>query len=119
MKARSSCPDPEILQALLDCKLAEQQQSQLLQHLEGCEDCQRDLERFDEDASLSVLAGHLQAPRAAADTVLKNVMDEVNSNSNAGASGDCQASVSLDFLSPTDNPDYIGRLGRYEIGELV
>ena len=59
MKSNSSCPTPEIMQALLDCKLSEEQQSELLQHLEPSDPTTRAALKaalFDDDPFVQVTA---------------------------------------------------------------
>ena len=42
----SSCPDPERLRLLLAGTLTDGEQAEVISHLDGCPDCQRDLERL-------------------------------------------------------------------------
>ena len=117
MNVATECPKISELDDLLDEKLSSERQRVLQEHLEVCAKCQERVENLDVDAAL---ASHLRAPRAQVDTKLEAVIEEIKSNSTVGEACESESyEVSLDFLDPSDNPEFIGRLGRYEISEQV
>ena len=116
------CPDTLELEALLDGELSDQLATELQDHIESCDDCQRRVDGLDAgDDSLGRLREHLKVPSEAIDTTLHVAMKEIKSIS---LSSDLhhlnnKLETSLDFLSSSNEPDSVGRLGRYEISEVV
>jgi WD40 repeat protein len=115
--ADTTCPDYQRLQALLQSASA-QDQAELARHLDSCETCRQ---RLDEDAR-----GQEPWLRAARDRSEESVVPasvvrqgleatDTAGSSEAAASGD----VALDFLQPSDQAGHLGRLGGYEILEVI
>jgi len=90
---RSGC-DRNRLKLLLQNRLPEQGQTEVEGHLETCEDCCRQLEELAADARWWEDVRRFLRP-------------------------DQSEEPALDFLEPSDNPAMLGRLGPYEIVELI
>jgi serine/threonine protein kinase len=106
--------DIERLRLLLADQLPEPTQSELAEHVAACEKCRQALENFAGDAgwwsdvatcfranadqASGATSSHAEAPRP----------DE-----------SFTADFVVDFLAPTDQPEALGRLGEYEILEVI
>lgn len=123
MAAEPRCPHASSLQALVEGTLADEQQVELAGHLEDCADCRR---RFEELAAASGVPsdagrGH-DDPWDGPDSSLHGVIEELVAKGPHEAGGAAQSGgdeISLDFLRPSDNPDHLGRLGSYEITDVI
>jgi len=107
------------LKLLLASQLSEAEQTAAARHLETCRNCQRELEQLAGDERWWNDASNFLRPHAA--DLERD--QEPRSTPNAGPllSTDELGPVelTLDFLEPSDNPAMIGRLGEYEILELI
>jgi serine/threonine protein kinase/multidrug resistance efflux pump len=111
------CPDAGRLRALLDDRLAADDQAALAAHLEACADCRA---AFDQLAAESRLWDDARAladadPDEAAPPTLPH----------DGGAPACdpvppdEHPAGLPFLRPSQSPDRLGRFGPYEVIELV
>src|SRR5262245_50232688 len=119
----SPCPDRTKLKDLLEGVLPQAEQSAVNDHLEACESCQQRLESLVAGKeSWAGAAQQLAGAGAAPDPALSDVIARgKNAADPAETSGESAATEppSMTFLQPTDQPGYIGRLGRYEVIEAV
>lgn len=116
----TSCPTAEQLQALLDESLPPDQQAFLQNHLDGCAACQHVLETLvagseSWDAAVGHLRGESPAP---IEPVLSEAVRRIKEDDFADrpTTGPTRP---LDFLQPSDQPGSLGRLGVYEVSEVV
>jgi WD40 repeat protein/serine/threonine protein kinase len=123
------CPDPSRLARLLDGELSQSEQDELTRHLDACPRCQRAVEELASGGrSWSEVAAHLGAeepggePEPALARAVRELAggcpdqtrtDATTADEPAGSDGD------LSFLAPSDKPGHIGRLGHYEVLEVV
>jgi serine/threonine-protein kinase len=134
----SDCPDAVLLRRFLDGREISTDQSawtreRLELHVNDCEVCQRSIERLvagqeSWEGTARQLA-ELDAMRQESlnqPSALRDLIDQEKDRSlQTVVNGDSQvehdplASMSLDFLQPTDQPDSRGRLGTYEILDVV
>lgn len=120
----SGCPDQRLLKDLLDDNLPGNDQKEVAAHLETCIDCQVTLEGLAAgDRSWSDMARHLgqRQPAAEAESALHQAVEQLAAGATrtvppASAGADTFA---LDFLSPPSQPGALGRLGSYEILEVI
>jgi serine/threonine protein kinase len=117
---QSSCPSPAGLKAFLDGKTPDKE---IANHVETCERCQDRMELL--------LAGKEPWPvvprnpggaPATQDLALKRAIENLKASTFREASPDAvppSSSEGLDFLSPSDQPGHLGRLGHYEILEVI
>lgn len=109
MVARASHCDPERLRRLLDGELPDAAQTEVAVHVETCDACRIQLESFAADEVV------WQDIRDALSDV-----DECPSKLNSAVADRADtASIPMDFLSPSDNPAMLGRIGEFEILELI
>ncbi|MBC8117034.1 MAG: protein kinase, partial [Candidatus Saccharimonas sp.] len=119
----AACPTSEQLKALLDGSLTEPEQTLLQGHVDGCATCQKALESLvagteSWDAAVGHLRGESAQPDAAilSEAIRNLKADEFMEASSRGGSASMKP---LDFLEPSDRPGSIGRLGVYEVSEVV
>lgn len=117
-----SCPTVDQLKAMIDSSLSAELQTALQSHVDGCADCQQRLESLVAvSESWDAELGHLRnEPAPVHESVLSDAMrqmkaDEfVDSRDPAGIPRE-----SLHFLEPSEDPKSIGKLGQYEVTEVV
>jgi serine/threonine protein kinase len=125
MNSSPNCPGIESLKGLLDGTLPSNDQATLNTHLESCEVCQRTLEGLvagreswsgvaDQLAGANATSKHGEALAAVMENAKRGAAD---ANTAPGRVQD--SPVSLDFLKPSSQPGYLGRLGSYEVIEVV
>ena len=122
MTSEQTCPNNDHLKALLDDTLPAEEQSTLEKHLETCSECRLRFERLASGGTLSNgdanVAEALDTPDTALEELKAKLKTEPQSETTIGESpGD--AAVSLDFLAPSENPQSLGRLGRYDIRGVI
>ena len=99
MVSRFSSCDPNRLRLLLDDELPEDSQADLARHVQACRRCRRRLEALAAEARWWKDVAELLRP------------SEEDSLSAPGPR--------LDFLAPSDDPEKLGRLGPYQIEEVI
>ena len=109
----SSC-DPSLLPLSLEDRLSEAQEEFLAAHLSQCERCQRELEQ---------LAGQPQV-WSRVSTALKTacaapLVIPVSADSHHADESESADDFAVEFLSPSTDPESIGRLGDIEILEVI
>ncbi len=108
MVAHASPCDQDRLRRLLDDDLPETVQTEVAAHLETCRGCRQQLE------SLAAAEVIWQDTRSALSNIDEEFPDIPATNDHEDS-----ASIPLDFLSPSDNPAMLGRIGEFEILELI
>lgn len=108
MVANASPCDRSRLQRLLEDQLPESAQTEVAAHLESCVACRQELE------SLAASEYTWLETREALSSV-----DDASSEFATDDPRDDHGSVPLGFLSPSDNPAMLGRVGEFEILELI
>lgn len=147
MNAPITCPTPEQLDALIHGSLSDQENDSVTSHLENCTDCQKTLQttasgEIPVDALVSDI--HALDPPNQSNywRVVANVQQELSQTSEmslprgpAGkdASADSASRpaaeglpasstpppAELDFLDPSDDPAYLGRLHHFQIARVI
>ncbi len=122
MVESAPCPGPDCWRGLLDGSLPDDEQAALNGHLETCPLCQRTLERLAADSAVwSGAARHLGEDRgdeAALRRVLADLEGPPALPSTVSGTPDSE-DVSLAFLEPPSAPGQLGRLGRFEVLEVI
>lgn len=132
--ARTAC-NPTQLQKLLDDDLPPPQQQATLSHVSACRQCQRDLETLAagptiwRDAQQSLRGLGWDEPSYCDRSAIESLSRVGEAQSESLVDADAQAdvadetldpvAVSLTFLDRSDNPAMLGRLGEFEILELI
>jgi serine/threonine-protein kinase len=118
MTSPTLCPDPGWWSDLLDGLVADPERDNLADHLEQCVRCQQALERLTAvDDSTSALVRSLDRVQPVGGRGLDRILDDLRTIAHTTAA---PASVGdLSFLSPSTHPDHLGRLGNYEVLEVI
>ena len=123
MTTNQPCPDPSRLEELLGSVMPEKEQIELIEHLDGCADCQERLEQVVGGAKLlKGIRSESEDDSAARRAGLGSLITKLKSENAPTIAEDGEPTtdeISLDFLSPSENPEYLGRLGKYEIIEVA
>jgi eukaryotic-like serine/threonine-protein kinase len=115
VQASPQCPQADLWQQLLEGTGSAQLRAELSGHLESCPSCQQTLEELAADRNAwDGVARVLGNTEKAAEPALREVMAKLK-----GEEADQPATVSLDFLSPTDRPGVLGRIGNYDVVEVI
>ena len=113
------CPNATRWQEFIGGGLSEQDQQELNRHLEACARCQQTLDNLTaSNQSWADVARHLgdaQSAVARASSPNTNTSPTVDPSLEPPDDDD----ACLGFLQPSDKPDSLGRLGHYEILEVI
>ena len=112
MVNRLSACDPDRLRSYLDDELSPDEQAELAGHLDRCGTCQKALERLAAGSGLWRDLRHLGSQSDASMTGLKA---EDRPGRSRGKPKPGAGREGLDFLAPSENSAYLGRLGPYEV----
>src|ERR1700704_3923942 len=118
---RETCPSKERWQEHLNGSLPADQDDVLTEHLDSCANCRRTLETLAGGGD-SLLAVARQAGDAtdASSPALKDVVAQFQAPSEqTQAEAPNARDDSLTFLTPSEKPDCLGRLGHYEVQEVI
>ncbi len=97
--------DQSRLPLLLDDTLSDAEQAELARHVEGCAACRQRLE------TLAAEPDWWHETR--------DFLSSLTEEEGTALSGPDAEPVALDFLDPSDNPAMLGRLGEYEVLEII
>jgi formylglycine-generating enzyme required for sulfatase activity len=118
-----SCPEAAQLKDLLDGKVSADLQGRLTSHLDLCERCQKILEGLADDAeSWSATARHLSDQPSPPEPALQQVVDKLRVGdrpTETQAESIEESDYSLSFLRAPEAPGYRGRLGNYDVIEVL
>ncbi len=123
MTSRNDCPDRSVIESMIAGTLAAPEETELAEHLESCERCQETFESLARlDERLEGDSADLESPAdQVPDTLMQKVADEILLAAGEETATDDDAvteDLDLSFL-PASEEGYLGRLGTYEITELV
>lgn len=117
-----ACPSTEQLKALVDGSLSDNEQLVLQQHVDGCTTCQQSLE--------SMVAGsqswddairHVRSePQPIPETVLSDAIKRMKADEHLDSPAERNFTFDpTQYLEPSDEPGSIGKLGAYQVIEVV
>jgi serine/threonine protein kinase len=118
----TSCPTPDQLKSLIDGTLPESDQATAQSHVDSCAACQRTLESLVAgSASWDSALGHLRhEPVRIQETAFSEAIEQMKAEEFIESSDAAQTNGNaLSFLTPSDQPGSIGRLGAYEVTEVI
>ena len=117
MNSNTPCPDADDLSKLLAASLPDADEAQLTAHVDTCDSCQKTLDALTAGGAVWPAAARLaiadRAPEPALQRAMQNLSDEPRTI--IPAAEPPGAVSSLAFLTPSDNPAHLGRLGPYAI----
>ncbi len=114
----SPCPAEPQLQRLLDGALPPADGSAVQTHVDCCPHCQQTLERLTDDPWLRAAAPPGASSRPAL-LDLRAASAEPRTMDDTWRGGPATAGPALHFLAPATRPDSLGRLGHYEVLEVL
>ena len=106
---------PELLQSALTGDLPPEREELLQRHLEECETCSQALERMAGDAKL----WHEAAAMFAANDPACNLDGAIGGASRTSEAEWSDIDFSVEHLEPSDEPGVLGRLGGYDVLEII
>jgi WD40 repeat protein/serine/threonine protein kinase len=130
MSCETPCPEPERLKQLLDSSLTDTDQARVVGHLDSCTGCQRSLEELAAgDSSWPEAVRHLDGDAPPATSAFWPALAQLEDGGAAtrampppapgqGLDGSDNP-LSLDFLQPAESPESLGRLGHFDILEVI
>jgi serine/threonine protein kinase len=123
MIQEATCPDPGRLDELLHNRLPERQQAELVGHLDACMSCQLALEELATGGEPLTPVGDAEASPPS-DSAFWPALREVENQVTGTQHHPHQSlpdsrELSLDFLSPSESPEYLGRLAHFEVVEVI
>jgi hypothetical protein len=119
---RSACPSIGRLKDLLAERLPAGERARLTAHLDFCPVCQHRVEGLSMGHnSWPGLARKLTARPAEPEPALRKVMAQLKENPEETTDDEpaLAGDLPLDFLTPSDKPDHLGRLERYEVMQEI
>jgi serine/threonine protein kinase len=119
MTETHACPDRGRLEQLMAGHLSAVDQEALSRHVESCPDCQRTLDELAR-SSWDDKARHMKAETPPG-PALQHVMHQALRQETEAevASGNAKPADDLAFLLPSSDPKHLGRLGHYEVLDVV
>lgn len=116
MNSATTMPDEAKLRGLLDGTLSEAEQTEVLALVESHREWQQALDRLAAGAQTwQAAAEHLHEPPLATDAALRSAIAYVQMPAIASDQSPVDGGAKLDFLSPVDDPRYLGRLDRKSV----
>ena len=119
------CPEPGTWKSFLDGELLDEASADLTAHLEECEACQQTLERLAagketwEGTAKQLAEADANADQLELSGHLKDVLDDLKQGIEIDSRSTSISPESLTFLSESEEEDSIGKLGSYEVLEIV
>jgi serine/threonine-protein kinase len=115
------CPDAATLRALLDATLPEDQLATVQAHVDQCRSCEAALRAMTAGGESWIGMAEKLKGESGSDPKLAAAMERLKTDDGSG--GDANEPVdpqrTLDFLSPSDDPKLLGRLGQHEVLEVI
>jgi WD40 repeat protein/serine/threonine protein kinase len=126
MNYENHCPDSGSLLALLDSQLSGNDQDEVAQHLDTCDKCRDQLDTLvthglPDEMNLIQMREMLRSPLAEESSLGDEMLDQLASSiiHQTLLYPEQTDEISLDFLDPSENDEYLGRLGQYEVTEVI
>src|SRR5262245_48760811 len=121
MARQEPCPDPVQLQGLLSGMLPEGQVQPLHEHLETCGNCQHTLEGLAAGVEMWSEASQRLARQSTRESpALQRVVAALAADpTDISVQAEPAEEASVDFLSTSDKPGLLGKLGDYEVAEVI
>lgn len=125
MDPSEQCPEPGAWKTFLDGELLDEASADLTAHLEECEACQQTLERLAagketwEGTAKQLAEADANVDKLESSGHLRDVLDDLKQGVEIDSRTASITPESLTFLAESDEEDSIGRLGSYEVLEIV
>jgi serine/threonine protein kinase len=120
MEKLASCPSRARLGKLLEGTLSDKETARVVRHVDHCDRCQAALDEMTSETA-TLLRQYTPDARET-EPALRQAMERLASEPNMAertVEPSLPQQLSLDFLSRSENPQHLGRLGSYEILEVI
>ncbi|MBI3466099.1 MAG: serine/threonine protein kinase, partial [Planctomycetes bacterium] len=107
------------MKELIEGTLPSPEQIILTSHLDQCTSCRQALDGLAADERWSAAARQLGQTEPCPEPALQELINDVKSEIVSESHGEPVNSISLDFLSPPEKSEHLGRLAHYEIIEVI
>ncbi|HJT75869.1 MAG TPA: serine/threonine-protein kinase [Gemmataceae bacterium] len=122
MTRPAPCPDALHLRGLIDSSLPDNEQAQLIQHVDSCTSCQLSLEELAGGTTSSDVLRGLDQDRPPAGgnyyQAVRALQNEITVQVDTPPDP-AEGAVTLDFLAPAEQPGSLGRLGHFEVVQVI
>jgi hypothetical protein len=129
MKSNCQCPSQESLEKLLNESSDDAAQTDIVEHVGECPGCQDKLERMaDSQSRIVELVAHIDQAIPSRESAywpalqaVKQLEDPATQQTYVPGTtpGAARPTESIDFLEPSDDPAFLGRLGHFDITRLI
>ncbi|HVJ87418.1 MAG TPA: serine/threonine-protein kinase [Caulifigura sp.] len=130
MKQNCTCPPPEALEKLLAESAGDPAETDIIEHVGECSGCQQKLELMaDSQSRIIELVAHIDRTVPSRESAYwpalqaAKELDQDPASQPTFVPGTTPAvprgKESLDFLEPSDDPAFLGRLGHFDVTRLV
>ena len=119
MTAQKTCPDKTELESMLTGTLPPDDQTRVSLHLEDCATCQTMFEELADGSPW--LPDRRGSSASEPESALLRLMERLAGEGPDGAANaePADGEPYLPFLTPSDNPDYLGQLGPYNVIAMI
>ncbi len=119
----SQCPEAGELRRLLDNSLSGDRTQEYTQHMDVCSCCQEKLEELaTEGTNLSQVVAHLNEEAPVAESAYwpaMRALDAGFAETLVPTSGRNTKQMKLDFLAPSTDPAYLGRVDQFDVMRVI
>jgi serine/threonine protein kinase len=125
MVIQATCPDPDVIRDLLNGTLPEAEQSELSSHFDLCPTCQQQFDaeangpRFLGDVARLCSDSDWQQNTPTLDRLIQDMPQQLSDAADEASVATWSTEAVADFLDSSENADHIGRLGTYEIVDVI
>ncbi|HVJ66716.1 MAG TPA: serine/threonine-protein kinase, partial [Caulifigura sp.] len=129
MKTKCQCPESEILEKLLTESSEDPAATDIVEHVGECSGCQERLESMaDSQSRIIELVAHIDRNVPSRESAYWPALQAVKQLDDAAVEqtfvpgttpGPKKPTESIDFLEPSEDPAYIGRLGHFDVARLI
>lgn len=117
MVTRMTCLQAEQIQDLLESRLPEAEEAEIVRHLDHCDRCRRRLEAVSpRDSEFAAFNG---ADADSFGPAYHQVYEALQHKDFEARVTDDDQEDSIDFLQTSSNPSLMGRFGRYEVSQFL
>jgi WD40 repeat protein len=129
IKSKCPCPPPEVLEKLLTESSDDNSQTDVVEHVGECSGCQERLESMaDSQSRIIELVHHIDQAVPSRESAYwpalaaaKELEDPATQKTYVPGTtpGPAKRTESIDFLEPSDDPAFLGRLGHFDVARLI
>jgi len=129
MNSKCSCPSQEALEQLLSESSMEVAPNEVVEHVGECSGCQERLELMaDSQSRIIELVAHIDQTLPSRESAYWSALQAAKELDDPSTQatfvpgttpGGAKPTESIDFLEPSDDPAFLGRLGHFDVTRLI